>query len=296
VQFGANADKTLTKGFRFFAFFSSMLRFRILVAALVLTLAGSQGAWAQTKAKTTTTKKTTTTAKKTTAKAPAKAPAKTTVKTTAKVTAPVVVPPAPLTLPEATTGLKEALTQSVTRAVDIAGSAEGFNANEDIRIPFPPEAELVSTTLRGLRLGSLVDKFEVVLNRSAEAAAAQAKPIFLGAVQNLSFADAMALVTTREPDAATLYLHQNTEPQLVAALKPIVQQSLEQTGATKLYAEMVARYNKIPLVTPVNADLTAYATQKTSDGIFSLMAAEEGRIRLNAAARGSEALKRAFGK
>ncbi|UOQ70648.1 DUF4197 domain-containing protein [Hymenobacter cellulosilyticus] len=274
-----------------------MLRFRILVAALTLSLAGPLVAQAQTKttAKTTTTKKTTA---KTTAKTPAKTPAKTTTtKTTTKATTPVVVtPPAPLTLPEATTGLREALTQSITRATDIAGSTDGFNANTDIRIPFPPEAELVSTTLRGLRMGALVDNFELALNRGAEAAAAQAKPIFLGAVQNLSFADAMALVTTREPDAATLYLHKNTEPQLVAALTPIVQQSLEKTGATKLYKEMVARYNKIPLVTPINADLTAYATQKTSDGLFTLMAEEEGRIRLNAAARGSDVLKRAFGK
>ncbi|PJJ60154.1 DUF4197 domain-containing protein [Hymenobacter chitinivorans] len=272
-----------------------MLRFRILVAALALSLAGTSVAQAQTK---TTAKKTTTT--KTTAKTPAKTtaktPVKTTTKTTTKVTTPVVTPPAPLTLPEATTGLREALTQSITRATDIAGSTDGFNANTDIRIPFPPEAELVSTTLRGLRMGALVDNFELALNRGAEAAAAQAKPIFLGAVQNLSFADAMALVTTREPDAATLYLHKNTEPQLVAALTPIVQQSLEQTGATKLYKEMVARYNKIPLVTPINADLTAYAAQKTSDGIFTLMAEEEGRIRLNAAARGSDVLKRAFGK
>ncbi|UOQ51401.1 DUF4197 domain-containing protein [Hymenobacter cellulosivorans] len=274
-----------------------MLRFRILVAALALSLASTHVAQAQTKttAKTTTTKKTTA---KTPAKTTAKTPAKTTTtKTTTKTTTPVVVtPPAPLTLPEATTGLREALTQSIARATDIAGSTDGFNANADIRIPFPPEAELVSTTLRGLRMGALVDNFELALNRGAEAAAAQAKPIFLGAVQNLSFADAMALVTTREPDAATLYLHKNTEPQLVAALTPIVQQSLERTGATKLYKEMVARYNKIPLVTPINADLTAYATQKTSDGLFTLMAEEEGRIRLNAAARGSDALKRAFGK
>ncbi|TGE20068.1 DUF4197 domain-containing protein [Hymenobacter elongatus] len=269
-----------------------MLRFRILVAALVVSLAGSQVVWAQTKPKP----KTTTTKAKTTTKKTTKAPVKTTVKATTKVTAPVVVAPVPLTLPEATTGLREALTQSITRATEVAGSADGFNANADIRIPFPPEAELVSTTLRGLRLGALVDRFEVALNRGAEAAALQAKPIFLTAIQNLSFADAMALVTTREPDAATLYLHTNTEAQLVAALKPIVQQSLEQTGATKLYGEMVARYNKIPMMTAINTDLTTYATQKTSDGIFTLMAEEEGRIRLNAAARGSAALKRAFGK
>lgn len=268
-----------------------MTPLRTLALGLTLTLATVQLATAQTK---TTAKKTTTTAKKTTA-APAKKTT-TTVKTTTKVTTPSVAVKAPLTADEASSGLREALTQGVARAVAQAGETDGFNANADIRIPFPPEAELVASTLRKLRAGALVDKFEVALNRAAETAATQAKPIFLNAVQNLSLQDALALATSKEDDAATTLLYEKTAADLRTAFQPTVQQSLEQTGATRLYAEMVARYNKIPLVTPLNPQLVPYATEKTVDGLFALIAVEEGRIRQNPAGQASALLKRVFGK
>ncbi|MBC8083115.1 MAG: DUF4197 domain-containing protein [Hymenobacter sp.] len=266
-----------------------MQPFRTLTLALTLGLATPLALQAQTK----------TTAKKTTTKAPAKkpaakAPAKPVAKPAAVVPAPVVK--VPLTDAEANTGLKEALTQSITRSIEQASQADGFNANADIRIPFPPEAELVVATMRKLRLGALVDNFEVALNRSAEAAAKEAGPIFLGAVQNLSFQDALGLATSKEDDAATTFLYGKTADQLKTSFEPIIQQSLEQTGATKLYGEMVGRYNKLPLVTKLEPHLTPYASQKTVDGLFTLVAAEEVKIRANPAARGSELLKRVFGK
>jgi hypothetical protein len=265
-----------------------MSLFRTLLVTLSLALVAPVAGQAQTKKKTTT-KKTTTTkkapAKTTTAKAP--------VKTTAKPAPPVKIP---LTDAEANSGLKEALTQSIKRSVEQASALDGFNGNADIRIPFPPEAELVSAMMRKLRMGALVDNFEVALNRGAEAAAKEATPIFLGAVQNLSFQDALGLATSREADAATTFLYEKTNTQLKTAFQPIIKQSLDQTGATKLYAEMVSRYNKIPLITPLNADLNAYASEKTVDGLFTLVAAEEARIRANPAARGNELLKRVFGK
>ncbi|SNC64164.1 Protein of unknown function [Hymenobacter gelipurpurascens] len=277
-----------------------MTPFRTFALGLGLALATTQLSQAQTK---TTAKKTATTTKKTTTSAAKKTtPAKktTTAKTTAKakVVAPVVAVPvvAPLTADEATTGLRAALTQGVTRAIELGGSPEGFNSDADIRIPFPPEAQLVATTLRGLRLGALVDNFEIALNHSAETASAQAKPIFLGAVQNLNIQDALTLAASRQPDAATQLLRSGTEEQLRATLQPIVKQALDQTGATRLYAEMVNRYNKIPLMTPINAELTPYATQQTVNGLFTLVAEEEGRIRLRPAARGTEILKNVFGR
>ncbi|MET4105054.1 DUF4197 domain-containing protein [Hymenobacter sp. UYP22] len=269
-----------------------MTPLRTLALGLSLTLATAQLAAAQTK---TTTKKTTSTAKKTTTAKKA-TPAKTTTTTKAavtKVVAPVVVP---LMADEASTGLREALTQGVSKAVAQAGETDGFNGNADIRIPFPPEAELVAVTLRKLRAGALVDKFEVALNRAAETASTQAKPIFLNAVQNLSLQDALTLATSKESDAATTLLYEKTAADLRTAFQPTMQQSLEQTGAIKLYAEMVARYNKIPLVTPLNPQLVPYATEKTVDGLFALIAAEEGRIRANPTAQGSALLKRVFGK
>lgn len=272
--------------------------FRALTLAITLGVAAPLAVQAQTTAKKTTTTKKTTTAKKPAAKAPAKTTS-TTKTTTAKTTAAAAVAAvvkAPLTDSEANSGLKEALTQSITRSIEQASAADGFNANTDIRIPFPPEAELVAATMRKLRLGALVDNFEVALNRSAESAAKEAGPIFLGAVQNLSFQDALGLATSKEDDAATTFLYGKTADQLKAAFQPIIQQSLEQTGATKLYAEMVGRYNKIPLVTKLEPQLTPYASQKTVDGLFTLVAAEEAKIRANPAARGSELLKRVFGK
>jgi hypothetical protein len=279
-----------------------MPAFRTLFIAAALGLAGAYTASAQTKttttkAKTTTTKAKSTATKKTTAKPATKTTAKTTTtKAATPAPAPAPVVKAPLTDAEASSGMKETLVQSVTNSVEQASQADGFNGNADIRIPFPPEAEMVAATLRKLRMGALVDNFEVALNRSAEAASAQAKPIFLNAVQNLSFADAMSIVTSKEDDAATTYLYNKTADQLKTALQPIIQQSLQQTGATKLYAEMAAKYNKIPMVTPLNKELEPYATQKTVDGLFTLVAAQEGKIRANPAAAGSEILKRVFGK
>ena len=267
-----------------------MTPFRTLTLGCVLTLTTVQLASAQTK---TTAKKTTTTTRKT---ATAAKPATTTTKTTTKVAAPVIPVKLPLSSEEAASGLREALSQGVSRAVALAGQTDGFNANPEIRLPFPPEAELVAATLRKLRAGALVDNFEVALNRAAETAAAQAKPIFLNAVQNLTLQDALTLATSKADDAATTLLYEKTAPDLRTAFQPTVQQSLEQTGAIKLYAEMVARYNKIPLVTPLNPQLVPYATEKTVDGLFALIAAEEGRIRANPAAQGSALLKRVFGK
>ncbi len=271
--------------------------FRTFTFALTLSVAAPLAVQAQTTTKKTTTKKTTT-AKKPVAKTPAKTTTttKTATAKTAVAAAAAAVVKTPLTDAEANNGLKEALTQSITRSIEQASATDGFNANTDIRIPFPPEAELVVATMRKLRLGALVDNFEVALNRSAESAAKEAGPIFLGAVQNLSFQDALGLATSKEEDAATTFLYGKTADQLKTAFQPIIQQSLEQTGATKLYAEMVARYNKLPLVTKLEPHLTPYASQKTVDGLFTLVAAEEAKIRANPAARGSELLKRVFGK
>ena len=106
-----------------------MTPFRVLTLGVALTLTTAQLAAAQTK---TTAKKTTAPTKKTTAAKPAPVP-----KTAAKAT-PVIPVKLPLSSEEAAGGLREALSQGVSRAVELAGQADGFNANPEIRIPFPP--------------------------------------------------------------------------------------------------------------------------------------------------------------
>jgi hypothetical protein len=74
-----------------------------------------------------------------------------------------------------------------------------------------------------------------------------------------------------------------------------MQEAINSTGATKLYADIANTYNKIPFQQKINPDLQQYATQEAIDGLFLLVAQEEQKIRDNPAARVSDILKRVFG-
>ncbi len=263
---------------------------------LALALLAAAPAVAQTKK--TTTKKTTTT-KKAVAKPTTTKKTTTTTTKAAATTAAAAATVAPLTEAEANTGLKEALTTGVTKAVAFASEKDGFNLNDDIRIQFPPDAQLVATTLSALPgpLGkAAVEQATNLMNRAAEVAAPAAKDIFLNAVQQLTLTDALSLVTSGSKDAATQLLRKNSEAALTAALRPSIVQSLDQVGANAAYAKLIDRYNKIPLMTPAKNNLTDYVTAQTVDGLFILLAQQEAKIRQNPAAQGTAILQRVFGK
>ncbi|ALW86253.1 hypothetical protein AUC43_14855 [Hymenobacter sedentarius] len=216
---------------------------------------------------------------------------------TAKAAAAATPPPAPLTEAQASAGIKDALNKGIIKAVQFASEPDGFNLNDDIHIPFPEDAILMKTTLSRIPgMNTLINTFETQLNRAAEAAAPKAKDIFLNALANISITDALSLVTSSSTDAATQFLRKSTEAQLIAAFKPDISAAIDQVGAEKAYAKMTSQYNRIPLMTPVQTDLSAYTTQKAVDGLFILLAQEEGKIRKNPAARTTDILKQVFGR
>lgn len=262
-----------------------------------LALLGAAPAVAQTTKKATTTKKTTVVKKAaTTKKATTTTKTATATKAAVATPAPVAAPVAPLTEAEASTGLREALTTGVTKAVGFASEKDGFNFNDDIRIPFPPDAQLVASTIGALPLGKqTVEQVTNLLNRAAETAAPAAKDIFLNAVQQLTLTDALSLVNSGSKDAATVLLRKNSEAALNAALRPSIVQSLNQVGTNAAYARLIERYNKLPLVTPAKTDLTDYVTAQTVNGLFVLLAQQEAKIRQNPAAQSTAILKRVFG-
>lgn len=219
-----------------------------------------------------------------------KLPAKKTTSTTTTSSAAV----GGLTSNEAASGLKEALLQGISKGADQASQTDGFNLNKLIHIPFPPEMQRAASTLRGIGLGSQVDKFELSLNRGAEDAAKSAKPIFINAIKSLTFTDVWNILTGQK-DAAIQYLRRTTTSQLTTAFTPIMQQSLAKVDATKYYSTLTTTYNKLPLVTPVQTDLNQYATGKAIDGLFTLIAQQEADIRANPVARTTSLLQKVFG-
>jgi predicted ATPase len=201
----------------------------------------------------------------------------------------------PLTDSEVASGLKEALTNGITKGAASASRPDGYYRNSLIRIPFPPEIQQVETRLRQIGMGGEVDKFVLSLNRAAEDAAISAKPIFISAIRNLTISDVWGILRG-EKDAATQYLIRTTSAQLTSAFKPTIKQSLDKVHATRHYGTIITSYNQIPMVQKVNPDLEAYATQKAIDGLFILIAQEEANIRQNPVARTSDLLRRVFAR
>jgi len=198
-----------------------------------------------------------------------------------------------LSAEEVGAGLKEALINGASKGSDIVSKVDGYYKNTKIKIPFPPEVKNVETKLRQIGMGAEVDKFVLALNRAAEDAAKEAKPVFVSAIKQMTIQDAYAILKG-EQDAATQYLKRTTSGQLTDKFKPIIQNSLSKVNATQYYRNLITTYNKIPLVKKVNPDLDDYATGKAMDGLFVMVAKEEKAIRVNPQARTSELLKKVF--
>jgi len=194
---------------------------------------------------------------------------------------------------EVAEGLKEALLKGVSVGADKLSQVDGYFANPEIKIPFPPDVKKVEDRLRQIGLNKEVDRFVATLNHGAEDAAKEAKPIFISAIQQMTIEDAWSILKGQQ-DAATQYLKRTTSDQLKGKFKPVIQNSLNKVNATKYYGDLVSTYNKIPLVDKVNPNLDDYATDLAIQGLFTMIAKEEQNIRRDPLARTTDILKRVF--
>lgn len=190
-------------------------------------------------------------------------------------------------------GLKEALQMGVINGVTSLGAENGYFNDELTRILLPEELQKVDNTLRKVGLGSLADKGLKVLNTAASDAASEAKPIFINAIKNLSFSDAMGILTGGS-SAATNYLKSSTSTALVSAFQPKIESSLSKVGANEIWSNIIQQYNKIPLVKPVEANLTNYVTEQAVSGMFKKIQQKENDIRGNTSSRTSALLQKVF--
>jgi hypothetical protein len=218
-----------------------------------------------------------------------KEPGKTT--TTTTTTSTTAAKPTAL---EIGTGIKEALEVGISRGADLLSAKDGYLGNVAVKLLFPPEAQKVEKTLRSLGLGSLADNVITSLNRAAEDAAKEAKPIFVSAIKQMTVTDATNILLGNQ-NSATEYFKKATTAQLMSKFKPVIATSLDKVGATRYWSTATGQYNKLPMVTRVNTDLSDYATQKAIEGMFIQVAQEELTIRNNIGARSSTLLQKVFG-
>jgi hypothetical protein len=194
----------------------------------------------------------------------------------------------------AANGLKQALSAGTDLAANDLGQIDGFLANAAVKILFPAEARKIESTLRSLGMDSVCDQVITSVNRAAEAAVVEAKPIFVEAIKQMTITDAINILTG-DKDAATQYLQRTSGQVLIAKFEPIIQSNLQKANATKYWSDAIKAYNALPFVQKMNPNLSQYVTQKATDGIFLMVAIEEGKIRENPAQRVGSVLQDVFG-
>ncbi|MDR1673042.1 MAG: DUF4197 domain-containing protein [Bacteroidales bacterium] len=194
-----------------------------------------------------------------------------------------------------TSGLKEALVQGVKESSAIASAVDGFYKNAKITIPFPPEANKMKSTLVNLGMGKQVEAFEQSMNRAAEEAAKSAFETFAAAIKEMTVKDGISIVNGGD-DAATKYLREKTYSTLEKKFTPVVKTAIDKVKLTSYWNPLVTQYNKLPRVKKQNPNLENYITGKTIDGLMTLIAEQEAKIRKDPAAQVSDLLRRVFGK
>lgn len=200
---------------------------------------------------------------------------------------------APITNADIANGLKQALEMGIDKQVSKLTQVDGFYKNQLVKILLPEELQKVDKTLRDIGLGKLADEGLLLLNRAAEEAVGEATPIFVDAVKGITFNDARNILLGSQ-DAATQYLSGKTRSPLYAQFNPVIQRSFKKVGADQVWTNLITKYNTIPLVKPVNPDLTDYVTTEALEGVYTMIAVEEKAIRDQVSSRTTTLLQRVF--
>ena len=206
-------------------------------------------------------------------------------------------------------GLKEALKIGAEKAVRQLNKTDGYYLDPLMKINLPPQtAEIIQYAKKVPGLDKMMEDVILQINRSAEDAAAQAKPIFVNAITSMSIADAWGILKGADT-AATYYLKGKTFNPLVDLYKPIINNSLDKPivagiSANKSWNELTGAWNKFAGsmagkllgVSTVDVPLDEYVTSQALSGLFIKVEDQEKIIRKDVSARTSDLLRQVFGQ
>jgi len=195
---------------------------------------------------------------------------------------------------DAAGGLKQALSQGATKAVATLGKPDGFLGNPKVRIPLPDSLQKAEGMMRRFGMGKQADELVTSMNRAAEAAVTEAKPLLLDAVKQMSVADAKKILSGGD-DAATQYFRSKTAAPLTQKFLPIVRQATARVQLAEKYDQFAGAGKRFNLVKEEDAKLENYVARKALDGMYLMIAEEERAIRQDPAGAAGSLAKKVFG-
>ena len=195
---------------------------------------------------------------------------------------------------DATAGVKAALERGSAAAVASLGVEDGFLGNPEVRIPLPDSLKQAERVMKLMGRQQEFDALVVSINRAAEAAIPQAKPLLMSAIQSMTVTDAKAILAGGD-DSVTRFFRSRTEESLAAKFLPIVKQTTDKSGLARQYNGIASQAASFGAISAEDARIENYVTTKAMSGLFLMIAEQERAIRQDPVGTGSAILRKVFG-
>jgi hypothetical protein len=199
-----------------------------------------------------------------------------------------------LTNVDASTGLRQVLTQGADQAVNLLGRKDGFFLNDQVRIPLPPRLAKAEKVLRMAGMGSQADDLVLAMNRAAEAAVPEARALLIDAVKSMSVDDAKQILTGGD-DSVTQFFKAKTSEPLMLKFTPIVQKYTANVNLARKYNKVAGKALRLGMLRKEDADIDSYVAQSALDGVYKIIGQEEKALRANPAKAVGDLAKKVFG-
>ncbi len=200
---------------------------------------------------------------------------------------------ADLTNQDAAQGIKGALNTGVASAVSKLGVPGGFLNNPKVRIPLPPALEKAMGALRMMGRGKDADELEETMNKAAEQAVPEARPLLVNAVKSMTLVDAKNILSGGD-DSVTQFFRTRTSKSLGEKFLPLVKKQTDRLGLAQKYNQIAGEGVKLGLIGGDAANIEQYVTAKALDGLYTMIGEEEHAIRQNPAQAGSAIVSKVF--
>jgi hypothetical protein len=201
---------------------------------------------------------------------------------------------ADITNKDAVAGLKQALTDGSAAAISKLGVENGFFGNAKVKIPLPESLQKVEVLMRAMGMKRQADELELAMNRAAESAVTEAKPLLVNAVRSMTVQDAKGILTGGDT-AATDYFRRKTSEPLTKKFLPIVKKTTARVGLAEKYNAIAGQGAQLGLIDASQASIEQYVTKKALDGLFVMIADEEKALRQDPVGAASGIVQKVFG-
>lgn len=194
---------------------------------------------------------------------------------------------------DATKALRTALEQGASAAVGQLGVTDGFLGNDKLRIPLPGWLEKAGDLMRTFGQGQRVDELVTAMNRAAEAAVPEAKPLLLNAIKSMSVTDAKKIITGGDTSVTEFFSEKTREP-ITGKFLPIITKATEKVDLAAKANRLIEQASKLGL-SKNDQTIEQHVNNRAVDALYTVIGEKEKAIRQDPVGTGSAILKKVFG-